>query len=64
MDNIRPESWASGFELPDKSVEDEQEVYDMLFTSLFHMTDVEAEKIKNQYIQKYPFIDREIIKGW
>ena len=58
------ESWAPGYQLPDRTESDIEEVKIDLMCSLFHMSDEEAEKIKHQYLLKYPFLDKDLIAKW
>jgi hypothetical protein len=60
----KPQSWIDGYQLPNKTESDIDDIYQSLMESLFHMPDEEAEKIKYQYLLKYPFLDAEKIKAW
>jgi len=59
-----PSSWATGYQLPNRHESEIEEVIEDLMCSLFHMDDIEADKIKKQYLLKYPFLDKERIKNW
>ena len=50
------------YQLPDKTENQKDEVIQSLIEDLFHMDDIQAEKIKKQYIQKYHFINENDIK--
>lgn len=60
----RPQSWGVDYQLPDQTPEQEDDVILHLMESLFHTTDEEAEKIKYQFLLKYPFLDKDRIKNW
>ncbi len=60
----RPESWSAEYKLPDRNESDIEEIYIDLMCALFHMTDEEANKIKYQYLLKYPFLDKDKISKW
>lgn len=62
MDN--PKCWGDGYRLPERPESETEDIYQDLICDLFHQTDEEAEKIKWQYLQKYPFLDKEKIKLW
>jgi hypothetical protein len=64
IEENKPQSWDDGYQLPIKTESDIDDVYQSLMESLFHMPDDEAEKIKYQYLLKYPFLDVEKIKSW
>jgi hypothetical protein len=59
-----PESWPSEYKLPDRIESDIEEIYNDLMCDLFHMPDEEANKIKYQYLLKYPFLDKDKISKW
>lgn len=60
----RPQSWDDNYQLPDQTPEQEEDVYQHLFECIFHTTDDEAEKIKHQFLLKYPFLEKDRIKNW
>lgn len=62
--NMIPQSWSPNFKLPDCTPEQEEDVILHLMECLFHMPDDEAEKIKYQFLLKYPFLDADRIKNW
>jgi hypothetical protein len=59
----RPASWAQDYSLPSKTEDKKDEVMQSLMEDLFHMDDVEADKIKKQYMKKYYFIKEDDIKN-
>lgn len=60
----KPQCWSPDYQLPDRTVEQEEDVILHLMESLFHMPDDEAEKIKHQFLLKYSFLEADRIKNW
>lgn len=60
----KPQSWSHDYELPERTVEQEEDVILHLMECLFHMPNDEAEKIKHQFLLKYPFLEGDRIKNW
>lgn len=61
-EQLYPQSWCTTYNLPDRTAEDEEDVIIHLMECLFHVPDDEAERIKNQFILKYTFLDIARIK--
>lgn len=56
--------WDNQNNLPERTPDEVEEVYQHLIESLFHMPDDLANLLKQAFIKKYPFIDVDRIKNW
>lgn len=61
---IQPESWAPDYKLPRMYSSQLDAIYISLQESLFHMDDIQAEQIKDKYLEAYPFVDAKLIEKW
>ena len=58
-----PASWSVNFTLPERTEDEWETIIFSLNEDLFHMDDVEVEaaKIKKQYLKAYPFLNKDYI---